>query len=207
MTLPDRDLPGPALEDLDRDAALLAYDSRGRHGFQRRVLRLYRLDPTDPNARVVGGMLQVVDPLTHLCFQETVDGPDWADLARRNATYLRLEDRLWQYRIKHRLTRARHRRTGRIRIKLVGGPAHGRQHDVAASGPDAHPPMMWQVRDLRPLGMAHNLDTDPVFNGGSLVNVAARTLVYRAGMLLDEDMIWPYRYAGPLGAGAEENRR
>jgi hypothetical protein len=182
MTAPD--LPaGPALEDLEREARLVAYDSKGRYGFQRRVLEI------DPDRMLA----QVVDPCTHITCREWVGDPDWRVPAHRNAAYIALEDRLRKYLHDLRVTRARHRRTGQIPIRLVGGPADGQLH-TATAGPNGAPPLTWVVRD-------------PSVNYDRVVSQTACHLAYQMGALPDPDMVWPYRYTGHPGAVHQPEQR
>jgi hypothetical protein len=171
MTAPD--LPaGPALEDLEREARLVAYDSKGRYGFQRRVLEI------DPDRMLA----QVVDPCTHISVREAVGRNTWEQPARRNAAYIALEDQLRKYLHDLHVARARHRRTSRIPIRLVGGPADGQRH-TAQAGPGGIPPATWVVC------RCPSVDYDRAVNH----------LAYQMAALPDPDMVWPYRYIGPGG--------
>jgi hypothetical protein len=107
--------------------------------------------------------------------------------AHRNAAYIALEDRLRKYLHDLHVTRARHRRTGRVPIRLVGGPAHGQLH-TAHRRPPARVPLTWVVRDP-------SVNYDRVVSRDCSV-----TWLYQMAALPDTDMVWPYRYTGHPGA-------
>jgi hypothetical protein len=179
---------GPSLDTMDREAHLMAYDRKGRYGFLRRVL-----DVQDP--RFGAALLQVVDPHTHITLREWASARDWHEPARRNGAYIALEDQLRKYLTGLKALRARHRRTRRIRIKLVDGPAAGQEHIVQASGDAAAgPPMTWLVRDPRITWSPLN----PRGYGGDLSSTeTGNELLYVPLVLPALDMTWPYRWRPP----------